>query len=557
MTLARRGKKDAPCGFIMKGRRTTFNDKITEIQQNLERLNESCEQKIRQAVAAIKAQAPADGEPPNDEVRAAVREVSKAKALFGWELRKLRMAAGISGVDLRAYERAEEARLLPSGDAFWLDQVLSSRSTEDLDALTASALDQLLPRVPKEWLLREANKPYRLGESFRNGPLHVVNGVRVGIAPEMEGPQRFARMLLLSQDHLAKQSDYDFFLGASLVPEVAALGNSLDEIAQLGPEADRKLSALPWMPNDQVTATIYELLVGAACVRRGLRPEMVPENKSGKVPDFRLDFGAIPCAIECKRRLGLTNYELEEAHRVQEFYSELRPMLQALGVHSSIEVSFRIPLSSVDPIQFVEDVLEAVVHGQDIDQTPTAWGSLAVQRLVFNDEVTATRLYAPSFLDEAFGWKPMQIEWDGIICEVDPPHGILVHKYRMPLCLKWRSESEEATTKKARGIASQWRSAIQQIPDGEIGFIYIAYPEGARPSIADARTRHILKTMEESWHRWAIRVPVTVVSRLYPRPMGAGCPDLIESALPGSAKGQEHWLTRMPYLVFTRAFENP
>jgi hypothetical protein len=37
--------------------------------------------------------------------------------------------------------------------------------------------------------------------------------------------------------------------------------------------------------------------------------------------------------------------------------------------------------------------------------------------------------------------------------------------------------------------------------------------------------------------------------------MGGGCPDLIESALPGAATGQEHWLTRMPYLIFTRQFE--
>jgi hypothetical protein len=34
-----------------------------------------------------------------------------------------------------------------------------------------------------------------------------------------------------------------------------------------------------------------------------------------------------------------------------------------------------------------------------------------------------------------------------------------------------------ALTKKARGLTSLWAHAVQQIPNGEIGFVYIAYPE--------------------------------------------------------------------------------
>jgi hypothetical protein len=52
-----------------------------------------------------------------------------------------------------------------------------------------------------------------------------------------------------------------------------------------------------------------------------------------------------------------------------------------------------------------------------------------------------------------------------------------------------------------------------------------------------------------------VRVPVSVVSRLYPRSLGEGRPDLIENVLPGAAKGQEFWLTKVPWMVFTRQFE--
>ena len=126
--------------------------------------------------------------------------------------------------------------------------------------------------------------------------------------------------------------------------------------------------------------------------------------------------------------------------------------------------------------------------------------------------------------------------------------------FRSPLCLKWKCVNPTAILKKSRGVSSLWNKAIKQVPPGEIGFVYIAYPEGSREEIADARTQHVLETMAEAWHLGYIRVPVTVISRLYPRAMHEGRPDLIENSLPGAAQGQEHWLTKMPWMVFTRQF---
>ncbi len=120
-----------------------------------------------------------------------------------------------------------------------------------------------------------------------------------------------------------------------------------------------------------------------------------------------------------------------------------------------------------------------------------------------------------------------------------------------PLCLKWRSESGEALLKKARGIKSLWADAIKQIPDGETGFIYVAYPEGSRAAIADTRTRQIMKELNEVWHRWSVRAPATVVSRLCARALGAGLPDLIENVLLAATEGQEYWLTKLPQRIFT------
>jgi hypothetical protein len=467
------------------------------------------------------------------------------------QIRILQRSHGISEAQIRVIERAREKQLLPpSDDRFWRTQVERAPATDNLDDAAESGFERLMNLVDPKWLSAEAQKPYRLDSAFLANPLHLVNGVRVGMSLDDSGPQRFARMLLVCQDHLMKRWNLDFFSAAICVPEVAALGNSLDEIAALGPEAERKLLALPEMTADQVSATIYELLVGAACIRHGLNLMMVPEDRSRKVPDFRIPgLGPFTGAIECKRRLGLTTYELGEARRVEGLYSSVRSQLHQDGIHGSLEASFRVPLQSVPEAQFIELAMAAICH--EGDQEQAAWGSVVFRRLVFNGSLSATRLYSPDYLQRVFDWDVLQDQWDGLLCEVEIPSRVDVEMFRMPMCLKWRSESEEALRKKARGITSLWGDAVKQIPDGEIGAVYIAYPEGARPALADARTRHILQSAMEFWHRWSVRVPFIVISRLYARSLGPGTPDLIESALPGAAEGQEHWLTTFPHRVFT------
>jgi hypothetical protein len=509
---------------------------------HLEEIHLASEAKVLEITAAIKAQvASGDTGRPNEEINRLVKEARQLRARSLREMRRLLRNFGISEKQVRDYEKAVEAKRLPAGGDYWHHQILSSRSTEDLDRMTAVALMRLLPLVDQDWLRAESEKPYRLESQFLDSPLHLMGGVRVNDA-SIPGPQRFARMLLLAIDHLNKEPDLDFFSAAMFVPEIAILGN--------------KLMSLPTLPDDLVTSTIFELLVGAACVRRGLTIEMVPENRSVAVPDFRITgFGAIPATVECKRRLGFSTYEVEEARRVEVLYAALRTNLREKGFHCSVEASFSVPIREIEVGQFVEDVLTCTKWGQDSATQETLWGSVAVRHLPFFRMVWQTRLYSPTFLEEVFDWRVLQSEWDGILCEVDSPDHILVESFRSPLCLKWRSDSPKALAKKSRGVTSLWGSAIKQIPPGELGFVYIAYPEGNRPAVADARTRNVIQAMEESWHDWFVRIPVTVISRLYPRPVGVGNPDLIESALPGAAKNQEHWLTRVPYVIFTRQFE--
>ena len=46
-------------------------------------------------------------------------------------------------------------------------------------------------------------------------------------------------------------------------------------------------------------------------------------------------------------------------------------------------------------------------------------GTLGFELLPAARDVTFSRLYSPTFLEEGFAWPTVQDVWDGIICEVD------------------------------------------------------------------------------------------------------------------------------------------
>jgi len=100
-------------------------------------------------------------------------------------------------------------------------------------------------------------------------------------------------------------------------------------------------------------------------------------------------------------------------------------------------------------------------------------------------------------------------------------------------------------------VSSLFEDALRQVPDGEMGIVYLAYEEMAREEVANARTRRIMTEMEAWAHRWGIVVPLIIVNRLYPRPLGVGQPDMIDSALPFAPEDiGSSFLENFPALIF-------
>jgi hypothetical protein len=126
-----------------------------------------------------------------------------------------------------------------------------------------------------------------------------------------------------------------------------------------------------------------------------------------------------------------------------------------------------------------------------------------------------------------------------------------------PIGLLWNNRSQRAISKRSWSPLDAFGEAMQQVPPGEFGIIYLAYQEGTRAEIADMRLDRFFDRLKGWWHPGSIRVPIAFLTRLYPRPLEHGKPDLIESVvdLCSAEYGEPLLLRDFPSTVFTRRHE--
>ncbi len=476
-----------------------------------------------------------------------VDEALKAEQQRGLEYLKLGF-----GIDEEWLRRFEEAQGPEFGKDYWNSDIQQVPSTVRLEDVVAAGLEQLSPTVDADWLREQSQFRYRRRYDTADGAdcrLHLVGRQRLSSTSAPQRPQRLAHMLLTSKDLLAGRHDIDFFDGPMLVSEVAGLGAALPLIGELGPEAITKLHALSTMTERDVVSTVYELLVGAACVRMGRAMEMLP-TRSNKTPDFRVHDLTVPMVVECKRREGLSKYAEAEARHIERLYVAAAELFERH--HPLVEVDFKTEVAAVSGDDFAK-LVELLCESWDDDlREETTWGTMTLRRLPIVRRCSTTRVFSPVFLGEVFGWNHVDSEWDGLLCEIEPIESPVVSEIRGARALKWRYDCETAKTKKARGLTSLWGDAVGQIPTGEMGCVYIAYTENMRAAHADARTQFLMDAVKKRdlFHRGTIRVPLTVISRLYPQPLGNGAPEMIESVMPLTLDEFDHMVKDFPTQVF-------
>ena len=440
-------------------------------------------------------------------------------------------------------------------DQRWYRKDLTTQTvpqSRDMDEMLPPALEALLSQVPRSWWQHQQSL---VSEGQRKAvlqPLLLCGRERWPMG--FPGLHKFANYLVVANDHIGKEPFLDTYTAARAIPQICSLGLSLETLKEVK-GADSKLRDLCRAPGGETDSRIFELLVAAAFARMGHDVGFIEETAQKKTPDLRLYDKPVPLVIECKRRQPLNDYEKEEFSVMRELFALLCARRKELGLVGELAIDFKQEVIGLPAAGILESIQDITNSLSPYAAKETEWGTIHLRPVAVSQEFEPTRLYSPDFLDRVFEVDLELDEFDGICVVAANDRFPEVERAELPLLLKWASNSPGALQRKLQTIKTLWKEAVDQIPTGEAGLIYLAYEEGHRPSLADARTdaiREIVSTIY--FERKAISVPMTVISRLYPNVVLEGRPDFIESTIPlaeGEWDNYNFWTQEMPTSVFT------
>lgn len=425
------------------------------------------------------------------------------------------------------------------------------KSTNKIEDELPKSLEEFRRLIDLSWLNNERSKKHRLDSSFLTAPLSIVRNIR--IESEKLSVHRFAQIILTAEDFINNDEGYDFIAGALLIPQLTALGSRIDDLKAVSGPVNERLTSLWKSGSSLVESSIYELLIAASCARKGRQIEFLKPT-STKSPDMRVHDYYFPLVIECKRQKIITEYEIKEEIKMRDLFDSLYNEAMKIGLRGSFKLALNIEADQMPTSDIVAAALRQRFTPEPWKELSYEWGSIAFAELPSRIEGNLTKLYSPTLLQHVFGWDFDMPEYDGIICKVDSPDSIYVDYIKNPVGLLWTNNSINAIRKRARSSISLYADATKQIPPGEAGLIYICYQEGAREIIADERTAYFAEEVRKWGHEPSIRLPAFFLTRLVPRPLNVGMPDLIETGFRFLSElyGDQIYFKDFPSTVFTK-----
>jgi hypothetical protein len=477
------------------------------------------------------------------------QEAEEKQTAFQDALKRVEAATGIPeevfealsepDVELDAINRTRRSQLT-------IDQI---EPTSNIDDYLPEALEALLRLIPVGWLEEESADRFRLSLEDTGRAVSIVKGIR----PESESPpgHRLRQAVQVARDFLSGNAAYDHFAGAMIVPQIARLGGRSDILRDIANSEERVANL--WRKSGEVDSTTYELLVAAALEEKGRKPSFIPETQE-KTPDIRC-MDPFPLVVECKRRKALSEYEQQEERIMRELFVRLDAEARRRGLYGVFELHLTVEakLLALDEVVVKATLQRLTAHPENPLTYP--WGTVAFREVPRRVSLPgATKAYSPDMLDHAFDWNSDLPEWDGLICKAETAEGVMIDEVRDGVALAWSNVSPSAIDTRSRSPTSLFGSATKQMPGGEFGIVYLAYNEGAREEIADLRVQQVSDRLKEWEHSAMFRLPVSFLTRLYPRPLGGGTPDLIESTVLyySEVSGGDAWFfEKYPSRIFT------
>ncbi len=508
--------------------------------------------KLRQLAEARRRYAETHGDDDWARLEAVQAEASGLQEAFHSIVAAMEKASGIPPEVIDSIEESERKEGSGLQDlargSLTEDRVVS---TTDVDEHLPASLEAIERVLPVGWIQHEDPDLCRLSTLPEDdGFLALTRNLR----RESEFPvaHRFRQALRVAYDYRDRHPRYDHFAGASLVPLITHLGLRLSTLQRVGGDVSGRLQHLWRGHSDDVDGTLMEILLAARCAELGREVEFIAETNS-KSPDLRC-YDPFPVVIECKRQRALSDYEVAEEAVMRDLFLRLSREASRRGLFGYFGLNLDVEASVLDRDEVVARLISQRLAPHPERELIYPWGRTSLhERPARLDFPGTTRPYSPNMLEYTFGWHSDLPEWDGLCCSISNAREALIDHARSPLGLIWTNTSKAATRKRTWAPINLFGQAFKQVPPGEHGIVYVAYIEGAREEMADARLQAFSDRIKEWVHAASIRVPIAFLCRLYPRPLGDGQPDLIESSvcLCNGAYGEPALFDNFPAAIFT------
>jgi len=484
---------------------------------------------------------------PDDLTEAAERSLAAAEALHReahGELEALdKYIIQKYGVSLSELDKKTGPKF---DSSFWKSEITTTKTTGFLEEALERGLDKLLTQLSPHWLKRQ----YALAQAELNRrnamPFMLIGNAR---QEGITSPHYLGYALFLTDLFLNKKPEIEVYDAALLIPMIAALCDRLDGIHAVK-GGKENLQEMLRKPNGEFRGKLYELLVAGRAAQKGYDVEFIATGPEVS-PDLRIHNLGVPLVIECKFQSQWSETEQKEIGALRAIFDSLCEEYVRHGMTAAVELTFVTRIADVRPELVLRDTKVQLDSLIPYGKCDAEWGTFEV--LPLDPEVEwnePTRLFSPNYLSHVFRWNADE-QWDGICASVQDKGSLVTQRARLPFCVKWRLVHKADEWAKARDVMRSLQEAANQVPVGEIGCLYVGFEDSHRGALADLRTRRNIDRLPNFHHRKrGANIAHLLLNRLYPRALGDGKPDLVESCIPVSQGQADEWPDFLPTTVF-------
>jgi hypothetical protein len=396
---------------------------------------------------------------------------------------------------------ALEEKLPSQKNRLWqkdLEPATVPKDSVDIETALQENLERLLDLFPPSWIERQLVKAMAVMRRRTQAPPFLIG--QLSADPVIE--DRFGYGLALAVAMLAESPHFDIYEAPSLVPQITMLCVMLPALGKVE-GGIAKLLELRRAPGREVDSRIYELLVAAGAADMGRQVSFIPVQSGSKTPDLRVHDMHFPVVIECKLQSRQSEVENQSVALMRPIHGWFETERQkGKPILGELRLSFTSRVGSLDATVICEDLLKLWSGLNPFQRGDYAWGSAEWLPLPVETTLSTTlRVFCPAYLEELMpGATETGSEWDGLFFLVNGQIGPTADSIKMPLCVRWRLEHPDDMSAVARNVVRHLREAIEQIPHGEAGIIYIGYMDTLRAALAFQRTQGIIDALPAFGH---------------------------------------------------------